>query len=265
MTVLKTGATALAAALGLCASASAHTSYLLPNVFITSEGEYVTLEASFTEDPFVPEIAVRSDDYHVVLPDGTRDDFEAVTPFRQVVILEDSLEAEGTYRFTTGVRLGRTSKKALVDGEWEAVFGPDAEVPENATEVITSQTETVADVYVTKGASTWESVNKPLGRLVFKPITHPSEIYLGDGFEFQVLFDGEPLAGQSIEVKRAGGAYESPKYERHVETGADGKLALSFDAPGKYLIMTRHAADAPEGADTDERSYTTSLTFEVAR
>ena len=52
---------------------------------------------------------------------------------------------------------------------------------------------------------------------------------------------------------------------QHVETDADGALTLGFDAPGKYLIMTRHAADAPEGADTDERSYTTSLTLEVSR
>lgn len=262
---LKPGVATLAAMAGLCGAAHAHTSYMLPNVFVTTDGQYVTLQASFTEDPFVPEIAVQSDDYHVILPDGSRSEYDAITPFRQLVILEDQLEGEGTYRYTTGIRLGRSSKKALVDGEWQAIFGPDAKVPENATEIISSQTETVADAYVTKGASTWDAVNLPLGRLVIKPVTHPSEIYLGDGFEFQILFDGEPLAGQSIEVKRQGGSYGEPKYERHVETGEDGRLTLTFDEPGKHLIMTRHAADAPDGAETDERSYTTSLTFEVAR
>lgn len=265
MNGLKTGATALAAIVALCAPAHAHTSYLLPNVFVTTEGDYVTLEASFTEDPFVPAIAVRSDDYHVVLPNGARDDFDAITSFRQIVILEEALPDEGTYRFTTGARLGRASRKALVDGKWETIISPDGEIPPNATKVITSQTETVADVYVTKGASTWESVKAPIGRLAIKPITHPNEIYLDEGFEFEVLFDGAPLTDQSIEIKREGGAYEAPKFEQHVSTGADGRLSLSFDAPGKYLIMTRHAADAPEGAETDERSYTTSLTFEVAR
>lgn len=264
MSVLKLGAVS-AAAFGAVLTASAHTSYLLPTVFVTTEGEYVTLEASFTEDAFVPEIAVASDDYHVIAPDGSRDEYSAITPFRQLVLLEDEMSEDGTYRYTTGVRLGRSSTKALVDGEWQTILGAEAEVPENATQVMTSQTETVADVYVTKGASTWEAVEASLGRLVIRPLTHPSEIYLDEGFEFEVLFDGEPLASQSIEIKRGGGAYEAPKYEHHVETDAEGKIALTFDRPGPYLVMTRHAADAPEGAETDERSYTTSLTFEVAR
>lgn len=265
MTILKFGAAGILSATTLCAAAYAHTSFMYPNAFVTTEGDHVTVQASFSEDPFVPEIAVLSEDYHVILPDGSREDFKTLTQLRQVVVLESDLDTEGTYRFTTGVRLGRKSKKALVDGEWQAVFGPDAEVPENATEVITSQTETVADVYVTKGVSTWEAVNFPIGRLLITPVTHPNEIYLGEGFEFKLLFDGQPLAGQSVEIKRQGGTYETPKYERHVEADDSGTVSLSFDKPGKYLLMTRHAVDAPEGAETDERSYTTSLTFEVAR
>ena len=265
MTILKFGAAGIMSAATLCAAAYAHTSFMYPNAFVTTEGDHVTVQASFSEDPFVPEIAVLSDDYHVVLPDGSRENFKTLTQLRQLVVLESDLNAEGTYRFTTGVRLGRKSKKALVDGEWQPVFGPDAEVPKNATEVITSQTETVADVYVTKGASTWEAVNLPIGRLLIKPVTHPNEIYLGEGFEFQLLFNGLPLAGQSVEIKRQGGTYETPKYERHVKADESGTVRLSFDKPGKYLVMTRHAVDAPEGAETDERSYTTSLTFEVAR
>ena len=46
-------------------------------------------------------------------------------------------------------------------------------------------------------------------------------------------------------------------------TDANGRLNLSFSEPGVYLLMTRHRATAPEGSDTDVRSYTTSLTFEV--
>lgn len=257
-------AAALVAALAIPA-ASAHTSYLLPTTFTTAKGNFVTLQASFTEDFATPEIAVDSDDYHVVLPDGSRSDFQSVTPFRQVVILESPLADEGTYRFTSGVRLGRSSKVALVDGEWKPLFEPDAKVPENATEVITSQTETVADVYVTKGAPTRASVDKPIGRLVIQPETHPNEIYLDEGFAFDVSFDGAPLAEQAVTLYRDGGDYEDPKYHKELTTDTEGHIDLSFDKPGIYLLMTRHRADAPAGADTDQRSYTTSLTFEVLR
>ena len=257
-------AAALAAAMTVPA-ASAHTSYLLPTTFTTSEGTFVTLEASFSEDFFVPEIAVDSDNYHLVRPDGTRGDFQSITPFRQMVVLESPLEAQGTYRFTTGVRLGRTSRLALVDGEWKPVFEPGAAVPENATKVITSQTETVADVYVTKGAPTRPAVDAAIGRLAFRPETHPSEIYLGEGFALGVTFDGAPLAGQAVTLYRDGGDYEDPKYHKELATDTEGHLDISFDKPGIYLLMTRHRADAPAGSGTDERSYTTSLTFEVLR
>ncbi len=257
-------AAALVAALAIPA-ASAHTSYLLPTVFTTAKGNFVTLQASFTEDFATPEIAVDSNDYHVVLPDGSRGDFQSVTPFRQVVILESPLTEQGTYRFTTGARLGRTSKVALIDGEWKPLFEEGNKVPENAIKVVTSQTETVADVYVTKGPSTRTAVDATIGRLAIHPLTHPNEIYLDEGFSLDVMFDGKPLADQTVTLSRDGGDYESPKYHKEFTTDTDGHLDLSFDKPGIYLLMTRHRADAPAGADTDERSYTTSLTFEVLR
>ena len=109
MTFLKFSAVGIVSAATLCASAQAHTSFMYPNTFITTEGSQVTIQASFSEDPFVPEMAVLSDDYHVILPDGSRDDFKTLTKLRQVVVLESDLDTEGTYRFTTGVRMGRKS------------------------------------------------------------------------------------------------------------------------------------------------------------
>ncbi|MEL7540949.1 MAG: DUF4198 domain-containing protein [Pseudomonadota bacterium] len=253
-----------AAALVSGAAASAHTSYMLPSVFNTSEGQMVTVQCSFTEDFPNPEVAVKSDDYHVILPDGSRDAFDTQTDLRQLIVLENELEAEGTYRLTTGVRLGRMSRRALVDSEWVPVFGPNAEVPEAATEVKTAQTETVADVYVSKGAPSWDAI-APLGRLAFVPKTHPNEIFAGEAFDLSVMFDGAPLADQKMSVYRSGGNYEEPKFGIEEMTDAEGGLSLTIEQPGVYMVMTRHRADAPDGAATDERGYTTSLTFEVLK
>ncbi|MEL6861990.1 MAG: DUF4198 domain-containing protein [Pseudomonadota bacterium] len=246
------------------ATAAAHTSYMLPSVFNTSEGELVTVQCSFTEDFPMPEIAVKSDDYHVVLPDGSREDFDTKTDLRQLVVLENGLESDGTYRLTTGVRLGRKSKRAMVDGEWVPVFGPDAEVPEDATAVKTAQTETVADVYVSKGAPTWDAL-APIGRLAFVPKTHPNEIFSGEAFDIAVTFDGAPLADHEMSVYRSGGNYEEPQFGIDQMTDEAGEVSFTLDEPGIYMIMTRHRADAPAGAETDERGYTTSLTFEVMK
>ena len=255
----------LATALCVSGPAYAHVSYLLPTTFNTTEGSYVTLISSFTDNFPNAEIAVRSDDYHVIRPDGSRDEFDAINPFRQLVLLESELEEEGTYRFTTGLRLGRVSRYAEVDGELKPLFAEEGEVevPENATRVVTGQTATVADVYVSKGAPTWEAVEQTVGRLILKPDLHPNEIYFGDELTFDILFDGEPLAGQTMELTRQGGEYENPKFETLLETDDNGQLVLNLDEPGLYLLMTRHQAAAPEGAETDIHSYTTSITFEV--
>ena len=257
----------IAATLIMGAKAHAHVSYLLPTVFNTSEGNYVTLVSSFTDNFPNAEIAVISDDYHVLRPDGTRNEVDAVTEFRQLVLLENSLEEDGTYRFTTGLRLGRESKYAEVDGELVPLFAEDGEVkvPENASRVVTGQTATVADVYVSKGAPTWAAVEAPTGPLALTPDLHPNEIYLGDTLTFDVTFNGQPLASQEMEITRQGGEYEDPKFVQLPKTNDAGKLRLELDEPGLYLLMTRHRADAPEGAETDIRSYTTSITFEVLR
>jgi hypothetical protein len=86
----------------------AHTAYLLPTLFSANQENAVTVESSFAEHFFRPEIAVDSDDWHVLLPDGTRAAPANVAKLKQLVVLEGEIKQEGTYRFTTGVRRGRT-------------------------------------------------------------------------------------------------------------------------------------------------------------
>ena len=248
--------------------ASAHTSYIKPQAFDLTHGKQVTLMSSFTEDFSNPEVGVKSQDWHYVAPNGVRYPYDNVVELKQVTILESGLAQDGTYRFTTGERLGRKGKMIrAADGSYKSARGEDGtEITPAAGEgMVTSQTATVADVYVSKGAPTREAVDARIGRLVFAPVEHPNEIYLDEGFSVDVLFDGVPLVDQKMTLSREGGAYASDKGEKDVVTDANGRLTLSFDQPGVYLLMTRHQAEAPQGADTDIQSYTTSLTFEVTR
>lgn len=260
--VLKSAAYACAA-LALAAPAWAHTSYLKPNVFSTASRGAVTIEASFTEDFFQPEFPVDAQDYHLFRPDGTRDAFDNIAALRQMTVLESDLTEPGTYRFTTGERLGRRSTQVFTDGAWRPLE-PGQTAPRRAR-TRESQTVTVAEVYVTKGAPTDIVLGLDGGRLAIRPITHPSAIYLNDGFRFQVLFDGAPLAAQEVNLYRDGGAYDETPFHQTVQTDATGAVALRFDRPGIYLIMVRHSGDAPPSAETAVRSYTTALTFEVSR
>lgn len=248
-------------ALSIGATAMADTSYLKPNFFITANADIVTVQSSFTEDFANPSIAVKSDAWTVIGPDGKTAKFDTEHAFTQVTILEAATKAQGTYRLSTGERLGRIGPQVLVDGVWTP-FAPGREIPTGA-QTRQSQTATVADVYVTRGAPTKAPVEARIGSLELKPVTHPNDVYLDKGFEFRVLLNGKAVANQQVEIWREGGAYEEPAYRKLVSSGADGGVKLSFDKPGVYLIWTRMSGEAPAGAATPIRSYTTSLTLEV--
>lgn len=246
--------------------AFAHTSYLKPNTFSTTRRTQITLESAFTENFSNPQVVVKSQDWRFYTPDGLRKTYDNIVSLKQMTVLEQKLDQDGTYRFSTGERLGRKGKMIkLEDGSLKSMFnkeGKEVTPPAGAT-IITSQTATVADVYVTKGAPTNQVLQTRIGRLVIAPITHPSEIYMDDGFELKLTFDGKPLINQTMTLYRDGGLYAEDKGEISLNTGSDSITKINFKHPGIYLLMTRHRADAPAGSDTDIRSYTTSLTFEV--
>lgn len=248
-------------ALAASSTALADTSYLKPNFFTTATSDIVTVQSSFTEDFPNPSVAVKSDAWTVIGPDGQPATFDTVQPFTQVTILEAATKANGTYRLSTGERLGRVGPQVLIDGAWQP-FAPGREIPAGA-QMRQSQTATVADVYVTRGAPTKAPVEARIGALELKPVTHPNDVYMDTGFAFKVLLNGKPVASQQVEIWREGGAYEDPAFRKQVASAADGGVTLTFDKPGVYLIWTRLSADAPAGAATPVRSYTTSLTLEV--
>ena len=249
---------------------TAHTSYILPNVFSTSKGERMTASSSFTEEFFVPDFKVDSDDFHLILPSGEKADYGNIAIFDQLTVLESALNEDGTYRFSTGDRLGRKFKMKFVDGAWDYMargMGENAKsdfIPEGA-KVADFQSQTVAVAYVTKGAPTGAALKQKGSGLEILPVTHPSEVYVGEPFEFVLTFNGKPMKGHEISVFRQGGKYEEPHYKLNVMSKKKGKISVVFEKPGVYIAMTRHQDKAPEGSETPYRSYTISLTFEVQR
>jgi hypothetical protein len=245
--------------------ALADTAYLLPSTFTASKGQTITVEASFNDDCCVPKYAVRSDRFAIVGPDGSFAPPERIETFATSTIIEQAITQAGTTRFTTGERLGRKGEYVLLNGTYHLVNSEDAEpidVPEG-TQILSSQTATVSDVYVTVGDPTWDSLKVSVGRLTIVPSQHPSALGQGDRLDLTILFDAKPLAGQAVTLTRDGQRARPGDDGAVYTTDADGRVSVPLAEMGTHLIMTRKQAPAPTGADTDIRSYTTALTFDV--
>ena len=132
------------------------------------------------------------------------------------------------------------------------------------TPILSSQTATLSDTYVTIGTPTDESRAVVLGRLLITPDQHPSTLRAGDTLDVTLTFDGAPLADQVLVVTRSGQKDRPGDDGLRFVSDADGRVSISLESLGTHLVMTRMQAVAPEGASTDIRSYTTALTFDVS-
>ena len=256
------GAAALLGA-GMPGVTFAHMPYLMPNFFAVSERDHVTVQASFTEDLFTPDVVMKSDAWFVRGPAGSAA-VTGVTYLRDLAAFEAALPAPGTYRISSGERLGRKAKMYKdAKGQW--TMGSEESAAPAGAALVDVQSVTAAEVYVTRGAPSQEAL-APTGKsLELKPITHPNEIFAKAPAQFELQFEGKPLSGASVTVYRAAGAYDGKKVAADVTTDAAGRFSITPPDAGTYLALVRHRTEAPQGAETPYRSYSYALTFEATQ
>jgi hypothetical protein len=241
----------------LAGSATAYTAYLMPDDFLPADRSIV-LQASYATTFFTPGSAVGGQ-FVAVEPDGADGFFSHVEVTSNATRLGTQLYKEGTYRFTTGEQLGPVTNMVGVDGGWRQLQAGEV-VPEGAPTTML-QTVTVADVYVTLGAPNRTAVDRSIGRLALRPVTHPNQIVSSQGFQVNATFDGAPFANAALVIYKAGEPEND--LDRFVTTDASGNATLTLEGPGEYILVARHRANAPAGSPAQVQSFTTSLVFEA--
>ncbi len=288
---LLVGFAALSLGLASAGAASAITPYLLPTKFGPSRA-YVTIESGMAESYlFVPNFPIRGEgDYTVTSPDGAVTKLPAPSATKELAIMEVALPNPGTYRISSGERLGRSGKMAKIDGVWRGVrpaggpprpaprpAAPGAEAPaprpngpieESAlppgAEVITTQSYLKAEVYVSRGSPS-QAALKPTGQgFELAAESHPNEIFAGEAFKFAMLMNGAPAAGAEFVIGRGGDAYADQKFAQTGKTDANGKASVTIAQPGVYVLEVSYPPRV-EGGDPVPRTDAYTLTFEVTR
>lgn len=242
----------------------AHTPYLVPNAFEPVNGGLVTLDASFAGHFFIPEVVFDGSEFEVRRPDGSVGQPTTVLPLKSRVVVEHELEQAGTYRFSTGRRLGRVFKAYELGGKRLRQEDPEAPVPEGAVLVEHYQSHTIAETYVTRGAPD-EAALAPRGDgLEFVARTHPNDLFAGEALQLQALYYGKPLAGLVVHAFQASRTGDDDSPSLTLTSGADGAFEFAPTEPGLYLLRARHRAAAPEGMAAPELSHTYTLVVEAA-
>lgn len=250
----------LAVLLLIAGPAAAHTGYLKPNLFNTPQRDHVTVEASFTEEMFIPDIVMKADDYHVVTPSGAKVQLAAVTYLRDLALFEVDLPEPGTYRVSTGVREGAKRKMALVGGKWEPVR--EREGAPAGARVADAQSITRSDVYVSKGPVSDRALTPAGAGLEIIPLSHPNRLDAGAALPVRLLLDGKPVAGAAISLQGSDLPDEEDTKAVAVTTDKDGKATIMLPKEGAFLLLARHRVEVADGP-VALKSHSATLTFAV--
>jgi len=252
----------LTALLTSATGALAHTPYLQPTSFEVNRSGTVSLDASFSEKFFVPEVAFNNSIFLVTTPSGKQTNPKFLSQLAVRTVLEHTLSGEGTYRFSTGSRLGKIFKVYEQDGKRHSAKDPKKPIPKGAKLLSFFQSNTKAETYITKGKPNKTALKATNKGLELVMDTHPNELFVGDDVNLTVLFDGQKVDEAKMDIMLAQYQFSTNK-PTMTTTSDNGNLSFNVKKAGTYLLRVRHRTPAPKGSIAPTISNTYTLTLEI--
>lgn len=245
--------------------AQAHVPYLKPNQFNVTHHR-LTIESSFTEFPFQADFAMDSPNFTITSPKGMTSAITPIARTKAAVYLEPELTEKGTYRISTGPRIGPVYK-AVEATDGKLYFADDMKrVTGKATSLAYYS---YADTYIFKDDQKYEA--KPFNKGVeIIPLTSPNGLMPGGELSFRVLENGQPVPNARIIVvadnehylqHRIGDLYDVDNIrESNIVANPQGEFTFQPQKAGlHFLFVTIHH-------QINEKlweSHNASLTLEV--
>gem|GEM_PF-223828 len=248
-------------------AAQAHTPYVLPNNFaVSARSAVISVDASLTEDFFVPDVSYGQHPFTLTAPDGSLIPIpdSAIHPLAVRTVVEHKLSdaAQGTYRITAGPRIGAITRSWEIEGEVKRIRDPEVPIPAGAVLKSHSQSISVSESYISIGTINPDQTFGATGKgLEVVPVTHPGQLVAGNAFDFVIHHDGQPLANHKVDITYASIAGNNSKYT--LETDNTGKAHYVLQQPGIYLASVRYSTGGPVSAEKPTLNYSYTLTFHV--
>jgi len=274
---------ALAAFSAAVVTASAHTPYLIPNLFQASNRRpIISLELSRTHNFFIPDGVYTDSKFTVTTPNGgifaiPESNIHKLivrTTVEHQIPVPDGADPAGTYRVVAGPVVGAPSRTWEVDGQAKR-FRANEEVPANAKLKTHTQTISTMEAYITVGAARvaegqparpapgTKALQATGKGLEIVTVSHPNELVVGDKFAFRVQLDGKPLANHQFSIAYSNMDLSGENSTASLTTDSKGAVSYPLEKAGVYMAMVRYSENAPLSDTTPGKVYSHSLTFNV--
>lgn len=237
----------LALALAVAAlpfAAHAHKGWLAPSKTVLSVGQWITVDAGTSTDPFLKDHnAMRLDNLVVTAPDGSNVQAENASTGKLRSTFDVQLSQAGTYKIAV-VNQGISArweekgqrKSYPPRGQAFTAEGFAKEVPADAEKLSVTESLTQLVTFATAGKPN-DTALKPTGvGLELVPLQSITDLYVGEQAKFQFLLDGKPAADVDVEIIADGVRYRSSVDAIELKTDKDGKFAIDWKTAGLYWM-----------------------------
>lgn len=250
---------ALGAALVLPLSAQAHRAWIAPSQTVLSGADaWVGFDAGMSNGVFLADHApMNMAGLVITAPDGSTVAAENLNRSRYRSTFDLHLTQQGTWRVANVFDVVVASY--TLNGEQQRWRGPLADypaaLPEGATNIQATHSQSRIETWVTLGEPT-EGALAPTGQgLELVPVSHPTDLVVGEAATFTLLKDGQPVAGQTVTLARGGGRYRDAPEEITLTTGADGRFSVTWADAGLYWINASVRSEATDGGLARSAQY----------
>jgi len=251
--------------------AHAHRSWLLPSsTQVESKDPWVTVDAAVSENLFDFDAnTLKLDGLIVTGPDGTAVQPENQSTGRLRSTFDVKLAKPGTYKI--GIVSESVMANYKLNGEakrWRGSVDAFAkEIPADAQEVRSTRMHNRLETYVTAGKPNDEVFKTSGVGLELVPISHPTELQVGQKASFRFLLDGKPAANLGVSAIPGGVRYRGVLKEIRATTDAKGEFSFIWPEAGMYWITAswpaRVAPVQGQPAPQPERRVSYGGTLEV--
>jgi len=253
-------------------AASAHKRWVLPSLFSVSEQQWVTFDATVSNNIFYPDRAWPLANVHVYTPDGSVGIIENKLEGHRRSTFDVNLNQAGTFRISLGGEnyFARYPKVNPQPDErpFNSVRARNLQelkekIPTDAKDVKLMLSNSRLESYVTVGAPSSEVFKSTGSGIELVPTTHPNDLYQGEKATFKFTVDGKAVKDLAVLMVWEGTRYRNAEQAMELKTDESGAIQIDLSQTGRFLLEIEHAIEMPEGADFATKSFAYFGTFEV--